>query len=254
MYRLLVSHPNDLVRWKTVDEYEDAASFKDRIEFPQFAWEPGLCLVCVDDENTDLFTGIFNQKECVYVGPDSDVMKKYKWDYDPDSLRYAHNKNLIRAWTECPNATWMIKVCASVIPRTTLVAALCACARVSMNNIPKNIHQPLIALGIAEQWTRGVATTEQVKEAGEKAVIPWNGTPTADDPKYSAERSAYFAIMRTVTGVINMTMASSVPSSVSASLWNGQGISPADTQHKLADLVREKIPFHEVALGMTRFA
>ena len=70
------------------------------------------------------------------------------------------------AWQVCERADWMLWVAARLAnDRRVVVAAACACARLSLPHVPEGELRPLRAIETAEAWCHGEATIEDVLAA-----------------------------------------------------------------------------------------
>lgn len=73
------------------------------------------------------------------------------------------------AWRNCKRGDWLLwyagKLCKTVSQRKRLVLAACACARLSLQYVPKGESRPLHAIQTAEAWTKGEATLDEVRAA-----------------------------------------------------------------------------------------
>jgi hypothetical protein len=103
-----------------------------------------------------------------------------------------------QAWNDCKRGDWMLWLIGKLSgepkskTRKKLVLAACECARLSLELIPENEKRSLIAIEIAEKWTRGESSIEDVKNAADAAGIVYAaGTVYATNAAYVAANATY---------------------------------------------------------------
>ena len=89
-----------------------------------------------------------------------------RWRYPRPAEAYTKHRTWLEAWEDCDDGWWMLH--AAAIARTDarmIVRAACACADSAMRLNPGGSGRLRVALGVARAWTRGTATTGDVREA-----------------------------------------------------------------------------------------
>lgn len=134
-YFIKVCHPNEVIdrKWRTVDEFSHIDELASHLSSPSFDWYPTLCVRVVDNEHVILYDGIFNQTECVNVGPASEVMMKSKW---PEKLR-AFN-DYMTMWSEVQDAEQLMFAVQDFLPREYIIAARIAIAKTALRLHPRS--------------------------------------------------------------------------------------------------------------------
>ena len=129
------------------------------------------------------------------------------------------------AWTYCERGDWMLWLIGKMCEPNSdihkrLVLAACRCARLSLQYIPAGEMRPLAAIETAERWTRGEATTKEVRAAAcasSSAAASGSGYAAASAASAAASGSGYAAAY-------------------------AYAAARANTLHQCADIVREYFP------------
>jgi len=97
------------------------------------------------------------------------------------------------AWAECKRGDWMLWLAAHIgVNKKAIVRAACACAREALVYVPAGEDRPRLAIETAERWTRGEATTEEVREAEAAAhAAAYAAAYTAADAAAHAAHAAH---------------------------------------------------------------
>ena len=92
-----------------------------------------------------------------------------KLDACPGAVEWVGDRDLKTAWAECDRADWMLWYAArdKRVKRTTLVRAVCACARTALKYVPAGEDRPRLAIEAAERWAK--RPTEKNKQAADAA-------------------------------------------------------------------------------------
>jgi hypothetical protein len=108
-----------------------------------------------------------------------------------DAVEYAKGfETFAEAWNKCERGDWMLWIAAKVTyDRKQLVRAACECARLALPYVKKGELRPLRAIEIAEAWTKGEATLEDVHSAASAA----DDASAVDDAAYAAAYAAFSA-------------------------------------------------------------
>jgi hypothetical protein len=106
---------------------------------------------------------------------------------------WAKGKTLAEAWATCERADWMLWLLAKTADRKLVVRLACMCARTALKNVPKGEDRPLKAIEVAEAWTRGEATIEQVRTAAAAAAASAAYASDASDATFYAANAAVAA-------------------------------------------------------------
>ena len=95
------------------------------------------------------------------------------------------------AWRQCPRGDWLLWIAARLdIDRKLLTRAACACARTALPHVPAGEERPRLAIEMAEAWSRGEATVDDVHRAARDALAAWQ---TAYDDAAADAAYAYAA-------------------------------------------------------------
>jgi len=161
-----------------------------------------------------------------------------KLDACHEAREWAAGKTLEQAWAECPRGDWMLLLAGLLgIDRKILVRATCACDRLALPHVPAGELRPLNSIEAAEAWTRGEATIEDVRAAAEAALEATRAAWEAVDVEaWTAGAAAWGAAWAAVCA--------SSEAAAEAAAW---GATLAAKLAECADLVRQHIPFAEIA-------
>lgn len=106
------------------------------------------------------------------------------------------------AWLQCERGDWMLWLLDELqADRKKLVWTACQCARPALQFIPSNESRPKQAIKVAEAWTKGEATLEEVQvaveavEAAEAGWGAWAAAKAAAWAAWAAREAAWVARM-----------------------------------------------------------
>jgi hypothetical protein len=125
--------------------------------------------------------------------------------------------------------------------RKPLVAAACECVRLSLHLVTAGEDRPRVAIEIAEAWTRGEATLEQVRAAARAAA-------DAADAAYAAyaaaaaARAAYASSYAAAAADAAYAAAAYIAAASSSSSYAAAADASNDTLRRCADIVRLHYP------------
>jgi hypothetical protein len=125
------------------------------------------------------------------------------------------------------------------------VRVACACARLTLHQVPASEPRPRRAVELAEAWARGEATEAAVLDAAYDAydALEELGRPGKHDV-FLAAQAALCAVDGCVPERYGRTW-SSVPAAVAQALWLAEGHAlptPPERNARLADIVRGHLP------------
>ena len=179
-----------------------------------------------------------------------------------EAREWAAGKTLEQAWAECPRGDWMLWLAGLLdIDRKVLVQAACACARLALPHVPESETRPLKAIETAEAWTRGEATIEDVRAAADAA---WEAEAAraareaaraaraawaAADAAWAAEAARAARAARAAADAARAARAAAdaAAEAVADAARAVADAARAATLARCADLVRQHIPFAEIA-------
>ena len=101
-----------------------------------------------------------------------------------DARKWARQRTLAEAWSECPRGDWLLWLAGRLgIDRRVLVAATCAVVRPALRYVPAGEDRPRLAIEAAEAGARGEegVTLERVR---------WAAADAYDAAAYATEAAA----------------------------------------------------------------
>jgi hypothetical protein len=105
-----------------------------------------------------------------------------------EARAWAKGKSLAEVAATLHRADWWLWLAAKVgVDRRSVVQAACSCARTALKHVPEGEERPRRALDVAEAWTRGEASLEDVRVAAYAAAA------AAYDAAYDADYDAAYA-------------------------------------------------------------
>lgn len=266
MNTIQIAHPNDIVdcRWKTVDQFEDKNDFIHHLTSPNFEMFAGL-VVNAFTPTESIYTGILSEQlEWVNVSPQSNVFERYPWDYGyngDDAKHFVSDKSWPSAWVFSQDASWMAQAAGHVLTRQQMVPPTVACVKAIMHTLDdrrKEWAQEI--LDFALEWADGKRTKSEVLKLNAKLVVGEGMRGMRNMP-----RDPTF-VQRIVTACINLNEWLSIEdleeyyNSASVihllceaiSEMDGRSYSYGKQQKAFSHLLRERIPFYDIAIGLTR--
>ena len=106
----------------------------------------------------------------------------------PGFIAWVDSRTITATWEDCPCADWMLWFAAEIgIDRKLIVLAACDCARTVLPVVPAGDVRPVRVIEIAEAWTRGKASLDNVEAAIAHAAY------AATAAAYAATAAAYAA-------------------------------------------------------------
>lgn len=119
-YTLYLAHANTLMEhgWK-IHEASTDVPLEDTLASPSFEWGEGTLVKAMDRNGNTLYTGAFNDTECVDIGPDSKAIRKFE-----KGEVFVPQYSLIRRWSLCPKPEQMMTMVYDVLPKPIIVGCL----------------------------------------------------------------------------------------------------------------------------------
>ncbi len=174
-----------------------------------------------------------------------------------DWLREQGYPSLAAAWAVCPRGDWMLWLAGRTAgppgsdSRRPLVLAACACARTALplyeSRRPGDLR-PRRAIEVAEAWTRGEATLDEVRVAAGDAydascAVSAAGTYFASAAAASASAAAASAFATyAASAAASAASAVAAVAAVAAYASSSAASARARTLAELADIVRAHYP------------
>lgn len=254
-----IAHPNELI-WRTVEEIPASSSIQDHLASPTYEIYDTLCVRVIDSEDEQVFyTGIYNATECVDVGPYSDVMSAYSFEYHDGAERFARS---MPSWIECwrlnPYPESIMHAIYFMFSSMRLAKVLCVCIRDAMETMDVNIglSEKAYAVVIAvEDWSN-----EKIQSADVYSKLfafsDLFSTTSRDDMPFGSQTIMYGIIYlgQFVTRQGKEQQLMRVMESCIGSRATGPNDFETfdDRRMEIANIIRGHIPFHEIAERITR--
>jgi len=165
-----------------------------------------------------------------------------------EARRWVGKKSLKTAWHQCNRGDWMLWLAASGgVDRRLVVLAACQCARQALRHVPEGETRPLRAIEMAESWTRGEASIEQVHAAANAAYAAANAANAAY-AGYAANAAAYAAYAADAANAVYAADAAEYAADAAA--YAAVNAAFDVSMLASADIVRSLIPAEVVAAAL----
>ena len=171
-----------------------------------------------------------------------------------DARKWARQRTLAEAWSECPRGDWLLWLAGRLgIDRRVLVAATCAVVRPALRYVPAGEDRPRLAIEAAEAGARGEegVTLERVRWAAADAYDA--AADAYDAAAYATEAAAYAAYAAAYATEAAAYAADAAAEAASDDDADDAGPdAAAGTDARVAslaasaDLVRQHIPSHYI--------
>lgn len=240
-YTLETCHANDLVQdaWKVVDEISSIKSLNDHLASPSFDWHPGLCVRVRSKGTIVMYSGIFNDHHVVDVGPASQVMAKFPMDASDQSMNFSENLSALQCWSKSHSGSWLFQWLGPVLTRAE-------CAKVCYELI-KTVHpyysfnyqasrQMIEAVAV---WIEYQDNNDEIRECIYKSsIVEVSAIVDAGEVCIQKDHNLMIAYaaqcaLDTVTAMINSCK-----------------VTAPQASQIVVDIVRNNLPFHEIALRL----
>lgn len=235
---LEIAHPNDIVlgKWREVGEFTDS-EIADQLASPEFEWYEGLCVRIILGRSFRVIDTqrIYSVSSCVHVGPWSTVVKNHPWSLNDQSNGYLLKNGWIQAWAECDNALWMMNGVLNFIPLKTLVQCAARCvqkALTSINRYENGRENAYLVADAVYQYVSGDITEGQLNGNIRSFPVPMVGD-----------------IARAIDQLV---FSINSPFSAEQTVFYALRIIGEDSRPLLAEVVREQIPFYEIAVKLVK--
>jgi len=183
------------------------------------------------------------------------------------AVRWVGRRGIERAWTECDRGDWMLWLAGRVCEKDSdlhrlVVRAAVECARPALKHVPKGEKRPAEALRVALAWTKGKATSEQVRAAAAAASAA-AAAASAAAASAADSAAAYAAYAAAAAAAAAASAADSVTASAAAAYADAAYADAADAAaayaaartrslKRSANTVRRIIPAAEIQKALRR--
>lgn len=240
MISIYAFHPNHLNLRVEVDEIIDMADLDQHLESPSFKTYPGMVIQCGP------YVGIYGKHHCVDVSVNTPVVRQFfNMAYGPYAIHRC-DVNFIKAWNQCATASGMVAFLIGVLNHKILIKALAKISRYALHAIPKRYPHHEILIDQIESWVNGNRTLEEVEIAKTYADLSWRNYVRHEHVNATYAAQSGIALANSIKDV-----------SVMVQVINNAAIhdnyrSYDDKQKIFSDMLREDIPFYEIALRIDR--
>lgn len=155
--------------------------------------------------------------------------------------------DLRKAWEECQNSQKLLGIAKLVkIDKETMVKIACECARLVLHLVPEREDRPRLAIEAAELWIKN-PSKENAANAADVAKAAYAANATYSAAYFAAYFAAYAA-----NSAANATNAATYAaySAAHAAYAAANADDATDIKSKLANIVREYIPFEMLKLSI----
>lgn len=239
MYLLQVCHPNDLLTdgWNTVDEINTIDL--GHIESPVFDWYSGLLVRIIDPTIEDIpFEGVYGQTHCINVSYASAIA--IKWTI-------FKNEGFLTMWRTTTDVYHMMKITEAYIPAKTRLSAfidrLAETSLLVVGESPKQMAN--LCIGALRGWISGkidIETIDKMRENLERyqreddtihyrAIIEAMWMISSPSPRHPYPGSSSIYYTTHCLMLLHQTK------------WD-------DELTKMANLLRSRIPFYDIAIAI----
>lgn len=209
-------------------EQETSIPLADVLASPSFETYPGLCIV-VSDHRGRFFVGVFSESECVDITQDSQALRRWKLDIEENDL--------IEFWRTQTSGLGLLRETQNLISEKSLrKIAYHACFELS-----KHVQD--------SAFVAGVDFLQSPQNISHKDIIDSLGSVIYDEDSHFLD--AAYATLITSIKMIHEDR-SLVTIFASDAIWCMGWLGVADPRKLFADIVRREIPFHEIALAITK--
>lgn len=247
---LEIAHPNEAIQnqWTKADEFDD--HFIDHLSSPSFDVYHGLCVRAKEQSTTKvIYTGIYNDSECVDVGFHSDVMARNSFDLTMNSRGFATGKSWIECWSTMPYPDALIYSIDRAINQQRLVSVMIQCVEEALSFV-RELQSAKTLLVALRAWTQGARNEAIIDEL----VADIDILLSAENISQFAYQEQHILIALFQFGKYITTNRSYVSRMFLALIWAGIPNAVYDStarydrrRRKIADDIRRLIPFHEIA-------
>jgi hypothetical protein len=171
-----------------------------------------------------------------------------------NACRWVGKRSPKQAWDECPRGDWLLWIASELnIDCKLVVLATCGCARLGLGYVPTGETRPLVAIETAEKWTRGEATSEQVRVAAAVCRTLYRGcaagyaVEAAGFAANTAVHAATFSRLSTNDVVLSLA---AVDDAVAAVYATDYALN--EMRQQCADVVRGVIPWKTIRAAIGR--
>lgn len=229
---ILIAHPNEIRDgWKIVETCESIDEIREILASPSFSWEPTTCVRAIEDYKI-IYSGIFGEEHCFSVGPQSDVML-FDW-------RGPINDNdLFNQYLLADDGQELLYGSQRMISDKTYFRTCLECVRIVRNfwNKDSVVGRFVDAF---DDWLEEKASKESMMRLGVRC-------------NDLASRSSYTVTYNSLGACYCLSRVDDDDVTIQSIKWvNNACGNTGESNRLLLNIVRDNLPFHEIARGVIR--